>query len=199
MSLPNTMEWVIPFVSALPGVDPEAVQDALHLHWHHRRLELLFEKHLETLGLSPRRLEILELLYCDPDGATTPAELADAILLTRASITGNLDALERDGYIHRVPHPSDRRMVRIELTPDGRDRTRALLDDRYRKAARVVACLSAPERQQMLGFYQRLYRAVSDVIEEEATQASGTSDEQEPQGDGHAPSAKETDHEPDHS
>ena len=86
---------------------------------------MLFEKHLETLGLSPRRLEILERLYLDPEEATTPAELAEAVLLARASMTSNLDVLERDGYIHRVPHPSDRRMVCIELTPDGRDRTRA--------------------------------------------------------------------------
>jgi RimJ/RimL family protein N-acetyltransferase len=39
--------------------------------------------------------------------------------MSPAAITGRLDALERRGFVRRLPAPDDRRKVIVELTPAG--------------------------------------------------------------------------------
>jgi DNA-binding MarR family transcriptional regulator len=49
----------------------------------------------------------------------TPSELAESSLLSSGAMTGHLDNLEAQGWIRRTPHPTDRRVMYAELTPDG--------------------------------------------------------------------------------
>lgn len=48
------------------------------------------------------------------------AELARDQLMTKGGITGVADHLEEQGYITRVRSKSDRRVINIEITKDGR-------------------------------------------------------------------------------
>lgn len=43
---------------------------------------------------------------------------------TAANMTGMVQRLERDGLVRRKPHPTDRRVRLLELTPEGAARTR---------------------------------------------------------------------------
>ena len=43
---------------------------------------------------------------------------------TAANMTGMVQRLERDGLVRRKPHPTDRRIRLVELTPEGAARTR---------------------------------------------------------------------------
>ena len=49
----------------------------------------------------------------------SPSELGDRLIVTRATVTGVVDSLERRGYVRRLPNPNDRRGVIVELTPEG--------------------------------------------------------------------------------
>jgi len=149
----------------IPGVDAMATRDALRLHDIHRRLDKLYEKHLEQFGLSPRRLEILEELYHHDGQAMTPAELAETVSVTRAAMTGNLDRLERLRYVRRGPHPHDRRSVLVHLTAEGAAFLKPVLEDRYRKGARIISCLTPVERTTMLEYYQRILHAITQELE----------------------------------
>lgn len=53
------------------------------------------------------------------DGATTPGELARRWQVTPAVITGIIDRLERRNLVVRQIDPSDRRRLRLSLTPAG--------------------------------------------------------------------------------
>ena len=52
-------------------------------------------------------------------GQMSPSEIGERLIVTRATVTGVLDSLERRGYVTRSPHPTDRRSVVVELTPAG--------------------------------------------------------------------------------
>ena len=52
-------------------------------------------------------------------GPSTQQTLSEALSVTPRNISGLVDALEKHGYVQRVPHPSDRRAVLVTLTPDG--------------------------------------------------------------------------------
>jgi DNA-binding MarR family transcriptional regulator len=76
-------------------------------------------KFLATLGLGKpvNRYSALSLLYFSEE--SSPGELRKELNVTSASMTYMLDDLERDGLVARSATSSDRRMVRIQLTPAG--------------------------------------------------------------------------------
>ncbi|WLS44725.1 MarR family transcriptional regulator [Micromonospora profundi] len=51
----------------------------------------------------------------------SPKQLSDTLMLTTGGMTGRLDKLERTGLITRTPDPGDRRSLRAQLTPAGRE------------------------------------------------------------------------------
>lgn len=52
-------------------------------------------------------------------GAMSPSELGEHLIVTRATVTGLLDSLERRGFVTRSPNPADRRSLIVEITPKG--------------------------------------------------------------------------------
>ena len=69
----------------------------------------------ERLGVSETDLHCLNII--ENSGGLTAGELAAQSGLTNGAITGVLDRLERAGFGRRVADPSDRRRIRVEVTP----------------------------------------------------------------------------------
>ena len=100
-----------------------ADEDTTETYWLflHVAREILatFQARLERFGLSDGKMVILVLLRHTPNNSLTPSELAERCEVTRGTITGLLDGLERSGLIERKNHPEDRRMLTIQLTTPG--------------------------------------------------------------------------------
>ena len=56
-----------------------------------------------------------------PPYRLAPAKLSESLLVSSGTLTSRLDRLEAKGLIERVPHPSDRRSVEVQLTPRARE------------------------------------------------------------------------------
>jgi DNA-binding MarR family transcriptional regulator len=67
------------------------------------------------LGVSDTDLRCLNIV--ENSHGITAGELAARSGLTAGAVTGVIDRLERHGYARRVPDATDRRRVRIEVTP----------------------------------------------------------------------------------
>jgi DNA-binding MarR family transcriptional regulator len=52
-------------------------------------------------------------------GPMSPSELGERLIVTRATVTGVVDSLERRGLVRRTPNPTDRRSLLIEITDEG--------------------------------------------------------------------------------
>jgi DNA-binding MarR family transcriptional regulator len=86
-----------------------------------RTADLLFDRIgrlLRPLGVSAAGGLVLGLLR--DNGALSPSDLGQRLIVTRATVTGVVDSLERRGYVRRTPNPADRRSLLVELTPGGR-------------------------------------------------------------------------------
>ncbi len=163
----ETFDRLIAYVETIPDIDVGAVRDAMVIVNLHRRIHAMFERRLESFGLTANRMVVLEALYHTPQHTLTPAELADRASLTRAAMTGILDSLEKKKTVRRRPHPRDRRMVRVELTAAGRRLAEKLLAGDYRRVAMIMRALSSKEREQMIDFYQRLDAACREILAED--------------------------------
>lgn len=98
----------------------------------HQILSARVETVLRPLGLTFPRYEMLMLLVFSRRGALPLSAAGKRLMVHPTSITNTVDKLERDGFVERIPHPDDRRMVLAEITPDGRDiakRATAALED----------------------------------------------------------------------
>ena len=89
------------------------------LNWEVRRtaafLGVLNRAVAARLGLNPTDIDVLGLLVVT--GTITPTRLAEISGLGTGTVTLVLDRLERAGFVKRVPGPTDRRSVLIELLP----------------------------------------------------------------------------------
>src|SRR6266568_6556102 len=67
-------------------------------------------------GISATALDALE--HLEADGPLTQRQLGERLSFTSGAITMLVDRLEEAGWVRRRPHPSDRRYVLVELTPE---------------------------------------------------------------------------------
>jgi len=67
-------------------------------------------------GLSESDVDALEVLI--DTGAATAGRLAELMGLTTGAVTRVIDRLEQAGYVRRIPDPTDRRRVIVELIPE---------------------------------------------------------------------------------
>lgn len=74
-------------------------------------------RHIKSLKLTPSQFDVIVTLG-DTDGMTC-AELSDATLVTKGTLTGVLDRLVAKGLIKRETVSGDRRCTRIKLTEKG--------------------------------------------------------------------------------
>ena len=163
----RTIERIVEFARQMKGIEPQVLQEGLEIAHLHRQVERVIENDLAGWGLTARQVEIMESLYHNADGTMTPADLADEVSLTRSAMTSALDSLEKVGHTVRAPHPSDRRMVAISLTPSGRAFISQCLPERYQKFHRVMSSLSSQERNILLRTYKKvLDLVVSDMAED---------------------------------
>ncbi|MGH2352816.1 MAG: MarR family winged helix-turn-helix transcriptional regulator [Chloroflexota bacterium] len=97
--------------------------------------------------LSPSQLSALAVIA--NHGPLTLGALADLERVAPPTITKVVSKLECDGLVTRTPDPSDRRVCRVAISPEGA----TMLDEvRRRKTAWLTARISQldPERQHRL-------------------------------------------------
>jgi DNA-binding MarR family transcriptional regulator len=93
------------------------------------------DKLLEPFNITFTRFTVLSRLYWTESGQLTLGEIAELLVVHPTSVTSAIDRLERDGFVRREPHPSDRRATLATITKSGRDLVRKatphLLDARF--------------------------------------------------------------------
>jgi DNA-binding MarR family transcriptional regulator len=115
-------------------------------------------------GISPADLDALE--YLEAEGPLTQRQLGDRLSLTSGAITMLVDRLEQGGWVSRRPHPTDRRYVLVELSPQAAQRTPDGLAA-YHARVRAIAA-SVPARHQ---------EAISSFLHAAAEAAAGAAAE----------------------
>ena len=106
-------------------------------------------------GLSEGRFVLLFLLDAAP-GGLAPNALAERAGVTRATVTGLLDGLEREELIERHADVTDRRALCIRLTRKGKRVAKVTFEQHGRWIASLYGNLSAPERKQLATLLEKV-------------------------------------------
>jgi DNA-binding MarR family transcriptional regulator len=151
-------------------LDPSAAEAYLHLLHTSDEVFAVADRSLAGQNISHGRFGVLMLLWrsvqpraakllgadeCIP-GPRTPAELADAAGVTRATMTGLIDTLERDGFVKREPDPDDRRMMSVRLTARGERFMQDFLPGHFKVIASLMGNLTEAERRTLVDLLMKV-------------------------------------------
>jgi DNA-binding MarR family transcriptional regulator len=125
----------------------------------------LLEKRITSLllpfHLSPATGLVLSIL-ADSETPVSPNNIADRLIISRASVTSLLDSLEKRGFVKRQPHLSDRRMILVELTDSGRQAANRFRPIVHQHQKLWLNALDEGEQEQLIETLQRLQASLMD-------------------------------------
>lgn len=85
-----------------------------------RRYLRFSEETVRNHGLTPQHYQLLLALKGFPGREwATMRELAERLQLRHHSVVELVNRAQKQGLVHRAPHPPDARAVRVQLTDDG--------------------------------------------------------------------------------
>lgn len=107
------------------------------------------DRYLGSHALLQGRWWVLILLMREDEGISTPSSLAEKAGVSRATMTGLLDGLQRDKLVTRMVAPKDRRQTLIKLTGKGQAKLDEVMPDYYRRVKQLMAVLTDEEGQAL--------------------------------------------------
>lgn len=96
------------------------------------------------------------LIILNETGMMTQSELTQRLGIQPGSASEVLGKLEAAGLIVRSPSAGDRRTTDIRLTPAGEEQAQEAMQRRMARQARMFECLSAQEKETLLGLLERV-------------------------------------------
>jgi DNA-binding MarR family transcriptional regulator len=149
-----TDETLSKFAQRYPQADISAIATFLNLLSVATKLSAALDQCLSRHGLLQGRWWVLILLMREEGYVSTPSVLAEKAGVSRATMTGLLDGLERDGLVERLlvttnSSATDRRSISIRLTAAGETKLDQVMPDYYRRLRQCMAGLDEPGRKQL--------------------------------------------------
>jgi MarR family transcriptional regulator, organic hydroperoxide resistance regulator len=116
-------------------------------------------------GVPPGVLKTL--IHLSPDAAVPMREIAQHFGVDSSYVTTLVDDLEANGLAERRPHPTDRRVKTIALTPKGIE-ARHQIEELMYEPPTCFAALSETELTQLLRLLRKLAAADAAIAPAEA-------------------------------
>lgn len=126
------------------------------------------ESFMEKDKATTKRMYLLGLLY--EYGPMMMSSLKDRLGVTATNVTALVDAVEKDGFVKRRPHPTDRRATIIELTPKAEEVLTTSCTPFKERVSELFSIFSASEQEQLLSFLLRMRKELVEkkILEEKS-------------------------------
>lgn len=151
----------------------------------------LFETAAEHLGITFAEAKVLISLSRTP--AVSQIQLAEQTLVEPMSLVRILDRMERDGWIERRPHPTDRRAHQLHLTASAEPMLGKILKVSTQLRVQSLSGFRPEERAVLIGLLERLQEQLLHMTTEQtdkAAQRPPSADERKARPVGHSASSK---------
>jgi DNA-binding MarR family transcriptional regulator len=125
--------------------------------WRESEQRLNFESR-SKLRLNETDMKALRYIIASTNAgvAVTAGALAEHLHISTASTTKLLDRLEASGHVARRPHPTDRRAVTVEITPETRRAVRRTMGRQHARRFEVARALTPEDRAIVTRFLEDL-------------------------------------------
>jgi len=118
--------------------------------------ETAFGRH----GVRAGQQYILSTLW--EEDCLAPGEVARRLDLSTPTVTRAATRMEAAGLLARKPHPTDRRLVRLCLTPRGRSLQKVIHREMTELTERALGKLKRSQRADFVGYLNELRRNLTN-------------------------------------
>lgn len=158
-------QTILNFAKRYPELDVASIETCLAFLHTTADVYQALDVHFARYGLSRGKFTLLMQLYLADEKGLTPSECAERADVTKATITGLLDGLERDGLVRRLPDVTDRRMLRLQLTDKGRDLLSQMLPDHFCRTTDLMANLTDSEKKTLIKLLNKVRTGTSAMLD----------------------------------
>jgi len=127
-----------------------------------RQFERVTNLHLKTCCADVTLAQCLVLLEIEGTERPTVGRLASRLRLDNSTLTRTLDGLATRGLVERIRDDADRRVVRIELTSEGKNVCRTIHRDNDAHYRRVFQKIPPSRRATVMRSFELLVQALLD-------------------------------------
>jgi DNA-binding MarR family transcriptional regulator len=153
-------ECLVAASKQFPDLNPSACEAFMHLMRASDEVWRVMNGHFSSHDITQGRFLVMMLLLekkgTECPRPTTPAALADLASVSRATITGLLDSLERDGFVRREPDPADRRQITVHLTAAGQRFMHGLLPKHFQLINGLMGNLNQSEQKTLVQLLHKI-------------------------------------------
>ncbi|MEZ0536665.1 MarR family winged helix-turn-helix transcriptional regulator [Caldicellulosiruptoraceae bacterium PP1] len=110
------------------------------------------KKRSDRFGIKRSEFFLLNLLYhnVDKEQGMKVSDISSALEITPAAVTHMINSLEDLGYVKRINHPTDRRVVLISLTQKGFELTEKMHQEFYEDSKDLVNYLGTDKSFELI-------------------------------------------------
>ncbi|WP_455539683.1 MarR family winged helix-turn-helix transcriptional regulator [Terrisporobacter sp.] len=129
-----------------PEINVYAVESCIALLRTASDISQKLDEYFSKYGISEGKFTVLMMLYKNSEHKLSPLALSKQAEVTKSTMTGLLSGLENQGFIEKIPNPSDQRSYLVYLTSKGIDMLEDILPIHY---ATINALMSGLENEQL--------------------------------------------------
>lgn len=160
----------LPQESQLEGRFPGIDSLTLHTHILLRKVSAELESNLDSYfsqyGLSSGRYTLLILLSQAIDGkGMMPSEIASAVGVTQATISGLINSLEKAQLVTRASHERDGRSFVIQLTPQGKETVDKITPHYFARLSEFWSQFADHEKKVLAQMFTKMVDSVGKLGE----------------------------------
>lgn len=129
----------------------------------HLRFAKFFSRKILSKHLTHSQYMLLMILM--DEGPQQMNSLAEFLRISTPAITNLVDKLEESGYARRTPHPTDRRVSIIGLTPDGERLVENMRAECFKLLADTIGNMPDSEQKVIEKFHGNLIARLDKALE----------------------------------
>ena len=157
------------YARAFDWADVAAIEGALSVNAAYNAQAGALSRLCTALGINRTvgRHALVRLLHFAEDHRLTQFEIASEMQVTSSNVTFLVDGLEKEELVQRLPHPTDRRTVYVQLTPKGEEMAKLLVPSLARFMAVMLDGFDEEEKRLLSSMLDR-FRQNADAFDAES-------------------------------
>ena len=133
-----------------------------HFRANQVKFSRFYARILTQAGLTLPQYALLNQLAVA--GIMSMTEVSEKLYVTKPAVTHLVDCLEKNKFLKRIPHSSDRRVFLLEIQPKGEKISSKIQSDILRFLLKTLNKFNADERKTITRFYAELSQTMENAL-----------------------------------
>lgn len=113
-------------------------------------------------GITPSQFMVLKQINDGEGGRATVSMVAEKLGVSLSAVTSQVERLHEAGYVRRSRDEKDRRVVRLIITPQGKEMMQKFMDNKVRVIEHFFSRLPEEDVDKLVEIYEKLLAVIKE-------------------------------------